>query len=164
MRQPARGPRLRIAPRFGIAPRLRIAPAALLASVTLALGSMPFAVPVVAHDGGDAAVLDVDPETESGPVGTTCTIDATVYDDDGDLLTGPGSDTLVKFYFVWGSPNDPQDGLTPDLTCQTGTEGECSVTYTALEAGTDTICALAGPWWECLESVGAPEMDDLADM
>ena len=121
------------------------------------------ATPVVAHDGDHSpTALDVDPETDTGVQGTTFTLTATVYDEDGEVSH---EDTEVRFYFVPGSDNDPHRGSGADLSCDTGSDGRCEVSYTADEIGTDYICGLATrEWWECIESVGARERDDLADL
>jgi hypothetical protein len=108
--------------------------------------------------------LDVEPDTGSVPAGATVTLVARVYGTDG-LLDTQGS-SQVRFFFASGSPNDPGDpGNNPDMSCHTGSAGECSVSYVAVLEGTDTICAITnGPTSQCSEPVGAPELVDLVDV
>src|SRR4029078_8242198 len=76
------------------------------------------------------------------------------------------TDQTIRFYFVSGSANDPGGaGNSPDLTCDTGTDGSCSVGYTAAGAGTDYVCALTSgnPSLCDDEGFGDPEMDDRED-
>ncbi len=140
-----------------------------IASVALATGilaayAFPLAAPAYADWPETAHALDVEPETDSGPAGTTFTLTATVYDDDGQIFSGPGTDTEVRFYFRRGSPNDPHR-RGADMTCRTGTDGTCSVSYQGDDVGTDSICGVVttSAWWRtCREPVDAPERDNLS--
>ena len=129
--------------------------------------AIPLATPVRAAQSDTAFSLDVEPDVASGPVGTTFTLGATVYDADGNVFAGAGTDTTVRFWFAPDSPNDPHTS-SPDMTCSTGTDGTCTVSYTAAQAGSDRICGVAtSAWWgwlECFEGVTAPERDNLADL
>jgi hypothetical protein len=133
------------------------------AFITLALA--PVGVPV--RGASMATYLDVGPESASGLAGSTFTLTATVYDQDGNVYNGSGSSTHVRFYFMAGSPNNPNTpGNNPDLTCDTdeGT-GSCTVSYAGDNVGTDVICArFAGSPPLCDEGVGAPELNDTADV
>ena len=87
----------------------------LLVTAILGAYAFPLAMPTLAQTAAAQAgpgpdALDVDPETASGPIGTTFTLTATVYEG-GQVFAGPGTDTHVRFYFVPGSPNDPPSGL-----------------------------------------------------
>ena len=93
---------------------LRPIASALLISGILGAYAFPLAMPTLAAGSGwSPGALDVDPETASGPAGTTFTLTATVYDHDGDVYAGPGTDTEVRFYFTTNSPNDPHSGYSP---------------------------------------------------
>ena len=66
-------------------------------------------------------------------------------DSDGNPLSGPGTDTRIRWYFLPGSANDMgSPGNSSDLDCRTGDEGQCSVTYVANRSGIDLICAISG--------------------
>ena len=96
----------------------------------VAMTPLPWlAVPVTA---ASATTVDLSPEQGSDPVGSTVTLTARVYDEDGNLYAGPDTDTRVRFYFVPGSANDPQPpGDSPADDCYTGSDGECTVSFTA---------------------------------
>jgi len=123
----------------------------------------PFQADVVTA-AGQPAYLDVDPEHGTGPVGSTVTLTAWVYDEDGLLTTG--SSSHVRFRFTPGDPNDVNTpGNNPDFECLTGTAGTCSISYVPTVAGTDTLCAIiTGSVSQCAEGVDAPEMNDRADV
>ena len=71
-----------------------------------------------------ATYLDVSPETAAYGPGTTVTLHAAVYDEDGNLYAGADTSTHVRFYFSTDSPNNPNSpGSSPDLDCDTGTAG-----------------------------------------
>ena len=118
--------------------------AALAAAVTLVL--TPFVPPVVAAQPADP-ILDVEVDVDTVAVGSTVELTASVYLPDGSLMTGPSSNTQVRFYFAAGSANAPGgNGGGADLQCHTGLVGTCVVTYVAANAGSDVICATAaGP-------------------
>ncbi len=144
---------------------LRAIASAFLVSGILGAYAFPLAMPAFATGGWSPGALDVAPESETGPIGTTFTLTATVYDHDGDVYAGPGTDTQVRFYFLYGSPNDPHNGSSPDLTCSTGTDGQCSVSYVGQHKGTDHVLGLAmDDWWDCWASQGASDCGRLADM
>ncbi len=75
--------------------------------------AVPFAGPVIAADPPVLESLDVDPDTSTVTEGTTVVLTATVFDQYGNVFSGTGTNTQVRFYFVLGSPNDPHGGLAP---------------------------------------------------
>jgi len=89
----------------------------------------------------EADNLDAEPETDTNDLGDQHTITATVFDQFGDKFQ---TATTVNFEFFSGSPSDG-DGTSPgspDDSCNTGNDGDCSIGYTQTEtAGTDRICA-----------------------
>jgi hypothetical protein len=79
-----------------------------------------------------AAGLDVQPENQYATPGSHFSVTAVVYDQFGQVFSGNGTDTTVNGELFTGSPLD-QDGntpSTPDLHCNTGTQGACSVLTT----------------------------------
>ena len=135
--------------------------AAIFAVSSAAAGVLPASVAVAA---GPDPIVDVEPDVLTVQAGDTVTLTARIYDTDGvTLLTGPSSNTQVRFDFLPGSPNDP-GGSSSDLQCHTGHAGECSVSYVATVAGIDEICArTTGGSGTCDEPVGAPERVDAWD-
>jgi hypothetical protein len=114
-------------------------------------------------------VLNVQPETSSGPPGTTTWLYANVLDQFGGAFRGTGTGTTVRFELLAGSANDPGDGTdfaSPDLgSCDTGTTGGCSIPFTASTPGVDRICAyLPDASSSCSEPLDAPELDNGADV
>ena len=139
--------------------------AAALAAM-LAAGMWPAPSTVVAAAPADP-ILDVEPDVDTVAAGTTVTLTATVFDAAGSVLTGPASNTQVRFYFKAGSANAPDGsggGNSADLQCHTGQTGSCAVTYVAVNTGVDVICAKTstGPG-ACSEAVDAPERADAMD-
>ncbi len=90
---------------------------------------------------GNAQLLNVTPESDVNAVRTQHTLTATARDDDGDLVSGAD----VDFEIVSG-PNDDLDSGDPDLSCTTGSNGSCTVSYTdgtndpVAPNNVDTIC------------------------
>lgn len=80
-------------------------------------------------------VLDCEPETATGPVGTahmiTCTANAA--DDDAPA---PGKQIDVEMSGA-NDPDGAESNETPDLTCTTGVDGSCTVTHPAAAATTN---------------------------
>ena len=147
----------------GIAHR-RIAFAAAAALTVVGAGAWPLGRVAPAIAANDSPILDVEAETGEVSIGDTVVLTATIYDVDGaTVLTGPSSNTQIRFEFLPGSANEPAGGGA-DLSCHTGQSGTCSVSYVAVSAGTDVICARstngAGP---CTEAVDAPERVDAWD-
>jgi hypothetical protein len=98
------------------------------------------ALPVAAA--GPDPILDVELDVDTVQVGATVTLTARVFDTDGTTpLTGPATNTQVRFRFLSGSANSPDGGGNADLSCHTGQSGMCTVSYVATVAGTDEICA-----------------------
>ena len=111
-----------------------------LTVLLFALISTPFVATVPRVLAASASYLDLSPEGATYRPGDTVTLHASVYDEDGNLLTG--SPTNVRFFFSADSPNNPDDpGASSDMDCSTGSDGRCDVTYVASSLGTDTICA-----------------------
>jgi hypothetical protein len=110
--------------------------------------------------------IQAEPEVSNGSIGSPVTISTEVYDQDGNLLVGAGTDTEVRFFFAEGSPNEPDaPGNSPHLRCDTGPTGMCAASYVPVASGTDTICAIAaGPRSRCAEPVDAQERDSSADV
>jgi cell division septation protein DedD len=107
------------------------------------------------HDDDGERYLDVEPESESVEAGSEAVLIARVQD-----ASGAPVDAHVRFRILDGSPND----RAQDLSCYTGDDGECTVTYTAVDTGTDLICGRAGGSQDpCSEPLGAPELDDRVD-
>src|SRR4029079_16153181 len=126
--------------------------------------STPFVATVPRALAASASYLDLSPEGATFGPGGTVTLQASVYDEDGNLLTS--SPTNVRFFFSGASPNNPNDpGASSDMDCSTGSDGRCEVTYVATHLGTDTVCArFSGPATLCEEPVDDPEMDDDVDV
>ena len=110
--------------------------------------------------------VNAEPESSTGAVGSTVSIDAIVYDQDGNPFVGVGTDAHVRFYFEGVSPNDPgSPGNSSDFDCHTGTTGVCTGTYVPAFESTDLICALVdGPRKRCDETLDFTELDDNADI
>jgi hypothetical protein len=145
-------------------PRRRVAIGAWLAGAFLTIALAPVGLPV--RGASTATYLDFEPESASAMPGASVSLQAFVYDQDGNLFEGPDTSTHVRFFFSTGSPNDPASpGSSPDISCDTGTSGQCSVTYVAVNAGTDIICArFSGPPSLCDEPLDAPELANTADV
>jgi Bacterial Ig-like domain (group 1) len=79
--------------------------------------------------------LDLDPETDTNPVGTPHTVTATVTNSDDT----PRSGVLVS-WVVTGA-NAGASGTCAPASCTTGADGKVAYTYTGLAAGDDTINA-----------------------
>jgi hypothetical protein len=143
--------------------RRRAAIAAWLCASLLTMATLGWTPAVLAA--GPAQVLDVELETETLPAGSTVWLTARVYDASGDLAIGLENDTHIRFYFTSSSPNDPdKPGSDPDMECDTGAAGECSVWYLAEGEGTDTICVRWSGSPGCgSELPGDPERDDDVD-
>jgi hypothetical protein len=154
----------RIVLRHRSLPRRRVAIVAWLAGAVLMVALAPVGLPV--RGASTATYLDFEPESASAMPGASVSLQAFVYDQDGNLFNGPDTSTHVRFFFRTGSPNDPASpGNSPDISCDTGTSGQCSVTYVAANAGTDIICArFSGPPTLCDEPLNAPELDNTADI
>lgn len=112
--------------------------------VVLAGIGLPMAPALATHPAGSC--LDVEPETDTNPVGTTHQITATLRMLSGNDCTGatttPTQGKLDIAFDITG-PNDP-DGTgpagAPDLTCSiNNNDTNCTVSYDGLKTGTDTI-------------------------
>ena len=105
--------------------------AVVLTAMLCAIAAAPFwAVAPRAMAAGTPTYLHLSPTSATYATGATVSIHAAVYDDDGNLSTG--TSTHVRFYFWPASPNDPgSPGSSPDMDCDTGTDGTCDVTYVA---------------------------------
>jgi hypothetical protein len=134
-------------------------------AIATAVGAVAWPASRASAAGSDP-VLDVEAETGTVQAGDTVDLTASVYEPDGaTLLTGPASNTQVRFFFAAGSANAPGgSGNSADLACHTGHTGTCTVSYVAALSGTDVICARTtnGPD-DCSEPVGAPERVDAWD-
>ena len=138
--------------------------AALAIAAVMSVGPWP-AVPALVIAAPGAPILDVELDVDTVTVGATVTLIAWIFDADGSPLTGPATNTQVRFYFAAGSANDPGgSGNNADLQCHTGQAGTCSVTYVPVYAGVDVLCAKTsnGPA-SCTEAVGAAERVDEFD-
>ncbi|MEA2446628.1 MAG: hypothetical protein QOK47_265, partial [Actinomycetota bacterium] len=87
------------------------------------------------------AFLNVTPETDTNSPRTQHSLTATVRSSNGSVISGATVDVEVIF-----GPNQDVDGddNEPDLSCTTGGNGTCSVSYTddsASGGNVDTICA-----------------------
>jgi Ca2+-binding RTX toxin-like protein len=90
--------------------------------------------------------IDLTPESDTSPVGTTQTVTATLRTLEGDACTGApltaGKGPITVNFEITG-PNDTDGGntpATPDLTCKiTKQTSECAVNYANPNVGTDTI-------------------------
>lgn len=120
---------------------------------------------------GTASRLDCDDavgpdtETETNPslsgAASNETYTCFVTDAAGNPILGQ---TIVNGEITAG-PNDPDNGAsfdTPDLTCNTGTDGNCPVTLTQLEGstGTATICFWIGANGATVCAVAAEPVDE----
>ncbi|HEX5823528.1 MAG TPA: hypothetical protein VFY18_03620 [Candidatus Limnocylindrales bacterium] len=126
---------------------------------SLAIPGLP--QPVVAASSNIA--LDLSPEDGYAYVGTTVTVTANLYDDNGQPLA---SNHSVRFYFLSG-PNDPgSPGNSPDFTCDMDGATSCAISYPGALEGVDLICAVvAGSPNLCdSEQLGDPELDNNADV
>ena len=109
-----------------------------------------------------AIAVDLEPKASSGAAGSVVDLVATVLDQFGDPFGDlPGSSTTVSFELLAGSAHDPGDGSdfsSPDLgSCVPGSDGTCSVPFTAGTAGTDIVCAyLPGASTACSQAADAP--------
>ena len=148
----------------GVGRRQRTVVAVWLTVLLFALVCAPFAASTPPVLAASASYLDLSPESAMYGPGGTVTIQASVYDEDGNLLTG--SPTNVRFFFSPASPNKPNEpGASSDMDCSTGSTGRCEVTYVATNLGTDTICARSSVRpTVCDEPVDDPEMDDDVDV
>jgi hypothetical protein len=126
------------------------------------LGMTGLAGPAMAAS--DNTRLNASPEDGSGPVGALVTLTVAIFDHKGGPIL---TDHVARFYFIAGSANDPGGtGNNPHMTCNTGTAGSCSASYTATNAGTDLICVLVSTNAELCdpELLGDPELDNQADV
>jgi hypothetical protein len=91
---------------------------------------------IASHPAG--STLDLTPETDSNPTGTTHTITATL-----SVPASPGESVEIDFEVA--GPGDPEtpdadSPTTPDLTCTINPNGtSCQVSYSSTVVGTDTI-------------------------
>ncbi len=111
----------------------------------------------------------VDVATADVPRGQAVTLTVTILEADGTRSTGNEADVTVGFYFLPGSPNELASHRNkPDLTCRTGADARCAVTYVARNLGTDTVCAHTGPQglWErmCAEPWNGRDLDNDTDV
>ena len=94
------------------------------------------------------AAVDLEAETDSAPVGSSASIEASVFDQFGDLFAGAGRSTTVSLELLAGSVHDPGDGSdfgSPDLgSCDTGTSGRCSLALGS-SVRASTGCAATSP-------------------
>ncbi len=108
-----------------------------------------------------AATVDASPETGSAATGGVQTIIVNVRDQFGAPLAG----VIGRLEFLTGSANDTDASTTPatpDVSCATATDGagNCTATYTAVNNGTDTICAYTGTApADCGEAAGAAQVN-----
>ena len=115
------------------------------------------------------ATVDVEAEAGSAPVGSGGSVDATVFDQFGDLFAGVGRTTIVSLELLAGSVHDPGDGSdfsSPDLgSCDTGATGICSLAFGSSHAGLDSLCGyLPAMSAACSEPLDAPALADGADV
>src|SRR6185436_17116958 len=118
--------------------RRRIADRSILAAWSVAAlvwaAAIPLATPALAGVHGPLFSIDVEPDTASAPAGTTFVLRATLYDESDNVFDGAGTDTHIRFIWEDGSPNQQ-----PDMSCDTGSDGTCSVSYQADDPGEDAI-------------------------
>jgi len=108
--------------------------------------------------------VDVTPETDQQPVGTTQTLTATLRVPEGDACTGApatiNKPQTVNFEIV--GPNDTDAGDTPgtpDLTCTINKKNNpCTITYPNPNVGTDTITG-----WVDVDGNGTLDPTDPSD-
>jgi hypothetical protein len=79
--------------------------------------------------------LELDPETDTNPVGTPHTVTATVTNSDDTPRSG------VTVSWVVTGANAGATGTCAPATCITGADGKVAYTYTGMAAGDDTINA-----------------------
>lgn len=129
--------------------------AAAFVAVLMALAATSLATSEVTAAG--PPLVNVEPETATVQPGDTVTLTADVQNSTRHVV--------VRFFFLEGSANDPATpNRGPDMSCDPGDVAQCSVTYTATNVGTDTICVIAsGHRNECTEPLNSPEWDDGAD-
>lgn len=101
--------------------------------------------------------------------GQVVTLSVWILTSDGAPAAGREADDVVGFYFLPGSPNELATRRNkPDLSCRTGSDAFCSVTYLARNLGIDTICAYTGPQgrWErsCAEPWDGRDLDNASDV
>ena len=102
--------------------------------------------------------LDAEPETDSGTTGTDKTITSTIYDQFG----APAQEnTTINFEFFSGSAsdNDGNTPLSPDKTCTTVNNSNCTMTYTSQEPGRDLVCS----WVHAAPSMTGTEQGGTCD-
>jgi hypothetical protein len=93
----------------------------------------------------DDGYPDVDPETADVAPGDTVTLEVHMRRIDGSHARYREGNRDVHFVFLPGSANDQEaDPDDPDMTCDTGWDAICSVSYVAANAGVDVICAFVG--------------------
>ncbi len=132
-------------------------------AAAISVGVWPTAPSTAIAAPGDP-ILDVELDVASVVVGATVQLTATIHGADGSLLTGPSTNTQVRFDFLPGSANAPVGGGGADMRCHTGLVGTCTVSYVAAAVGTDVICARTTNGSDtCLEDVAAPERVDAFD-
>lgn len=87
---------------------------------------------------GAASVLDCSPETDSNQTGTGHTITCVATDSQGQTVSGANIDAEATGA---GDPDGGDSQTTPDFTCTTGSNGECSFTHSSTATGTTTYRA-----------------------
>lgn len=96
------------------------------------------------------------------------TLSVSMLRSDGSRATKNDGDVKVSFFFLPGSANDQRAQRGADLTCRTGSDALCSVSYMARNVGLDTICAYVGKpgHWQraCSEPPEARDLDNDADV
>lgn len=124
---------------------LSIQVAAALAVVLMTGGALVGAPAWANHP---ASCLDVAPETDSNPIGSTHTLTATLrtLTASGTACTGTavqvsGSSVEISFELIGAGDTDNGDSPdTPDLTCNIGNnDSDCVAQFTSTAAGTTTI-------------------------
>jgi hypothetical protein len=111
----------------------------------------------------------VDAATADVPPGEVVTLNVSLLYPDGSRAFGDAADVVVGFYFLPGSPNEQTSRQNkPDLSCRTGADASCAVTYVARNLGVDTICAHTGPQgqWQtsCAEPWNGRDLDNATDV
>ncbi|HWC14580.1 MAG TPA: hypothetical protein VG929_08285 [Actinomycetota bacterium] len=116
---------------------------AALAAIVLILTVLPLAGTATASHPANSC-LDVEPETDTNPIGTAHVLTATLRTLSGGQCTGAvvnaTSQTTINFDI--DGPNDADDpnAVQVDLTCRIQpNKSSCTVQYTGTRVGTDTI-------------------------
>jgi len=115
-------------------------------------GALLAAAPAFANHPVDSC-LDVEPETDSNPIGTVHTVTATLRNVDGNNCTGTNPHTgggTVEISFEVSGPGDPDNGdtpATPDFSCTIGNnDSDCIGQFTGATSATNGSTSTIRGW------------------